>query len=148
MSRGRGFGSQCGISTGWTLHFFTFTCCKICIVCLKRPKINKKEAGVGPFKKTKRRQFFRHMLTTGNSTTEVVLDVGQWLWHSRQSSSFRCQSSKVEIQSSTIIYSTSLKRQKQRQNRAKINLIYFSLFLTVKSTQIIVLYNCWWLDLT
>ena len=28
---------------------------KICIVCLKRPKINKKEAGVGPFflKKTR-----------------------------------------------------------------------------------------------
>ena len=31
--------------TGWT--FFTY--CKNCNVCLKRPKINKKEAGVGPF---------------------------------------------------------------------------------------------------
>ena len=31
--------------TGWT--FFTY--CKNCNVCLKRPKINEKEAGVGPF---------------------------------------------------------------------------------------------------
>ena len=31
-------------------HFFTLICCKNCInVCLKRPKINEKEAGVGPF---------------------------------------------------------------------------------------------------
>ena len=37
--------------TGW--KNFTFICCKNCNdVCLKRPKINKKEAGVGPFKKT------------------------------------------------------------------------------------------------
>ena len=35
--------------TGWT--FLTFICCKNCKVCLKRPKINEKEAGVGPFKK-------------------------------------------------------------------------------------------------
>ena len=33
--------------TGWTK--FTFICCKNCNdVCLKRPKINEKEAGVGP----------------------------------------------------------------------------------------------------
>ena len=33
--------------TGWTFgHFFTLICCKICIVCLKRPKISEKEAGV------------------------------------------------------------------------------------------------------
>ena len=39
-------------NTGWTFgHFFTLICCKNCIVCLKRPKINEKEAGVGPFKK-------------------------------------------------------------------------------------------------
>ena len=37
--------------TGWT--FFALICCKNCIVCLKRPKINEKEAGVGPFKKNK-----------------------------------------------------------------------------------------------
>ena len=37
--------------TGWTWHFFTLICCKNCIVCLKRLKINETEAGVGPFKK-------------------------------------------------------------------------------------------------
>ena len=48
-SKGRGFESQRRILDG---HFFTLICCKNCIVCLKRPKINKKEAGVGPiFKK-------------------------------------------------------------------------------------------------
>ena len=31
------------------LTFFTFICCKNCNVCLKRPKINEKEAGVCPF---------------------------------------------------------------------------------------------------
>ena len=30
--------------TGWWWHFFTLICCKNCIVCLKRPKINKKRA--------------------------------------------------------------------------------------------------------
>jgi len=33
------------------ITFFTFIYCKNCIVCLKRPKINEKEAGVGPFLK-------------------------------------------------------------------------------------------------
>ena len=33
------------------MTFFTLICCKNCIVCLKRPKINKKEAGIGSFKK-------------------------------------------------------------------------------------------------
>ena len=34
--------------TGWTLrHCFTFICCKNWNVCLKRPKINENEAGVG-----------------------------------------------------------------------------------------------------
>ena len=37
--------------TGRTLYFFSVISCKICIVCLKRPKINLKEAGVGPFEK-------------------------------------------------------------------------------------------------
>ena len=36
--------------TRWTFgHLFTLSCCKNCIFCLKRPKINKKEAWVGPF---------------------------------------------------------------------------------------------------
>ena len=33
------------------LGIFTLICCKNCFVCLKRPEINEKEAGVGPFKK-------------------------------------------------------------------------------------------------
>ena len=32
-------------------HFFTLISCKKLLVCLKRPKINEKEAGVGPFLK-------------------------------------------------------------------------------------------------
>ena len=46
-SRSRGF-------VNWMdMIFLRLICCKKCIVCLKRPKINEKEAGVGPFfKKT------------------------------------------------------------------------------------------------
>ena len=44
--RGRGFESWRHILDG---HFVTLICCKNCIVCLKRPKINEKEAGVSPF---------------------------------------------------------------------------------------------------
>ena len=40
-SKGRGFESQHRILDG---NFFTLICCKNCIVCLKRPKINEKEA--------------------------------------------------------------------------------------------------------
>ena len=48
--RGRGFESQCHILDG---HFFALICCKNCIFCLKKTKINEKEAGVAPFfKKT------------------------------------------------------------------------------------------------
>ena len=32
--------------------FFTLICCKNCMVCKKRLKINEKEAGVGPLKKS------------------------------------------------------------------------------------------------
>ena len=35
--------------TGWTWHFFTLICCKKIIVCLKRPKINKKRPGCAHF---------------------------------------------------------------------------------------------------
>ena len=45
-SRGHGFKSQHCILDG---HFFTLICCKNCTVCLKRLKVNEKEAGVGPF---------------------------------------------------------------------------------------------------
>ena len=49
-SKGRGFESQCHILDGHDIfsHWFVV---KNCIVCLKRPKINEKEAGIGPFKK-------------------------------------------------------------------------------------------------
>ena len=45
-SKGRGFESWHHILDG---YFFTYYCFKNCNVCLKRPKINEKEAGVGPF---------------------------------------------------------------------------------------------------
>ena len=46
-SEGCGFESRHCILDG---HFFTYTCRKNCnAVCLKRPKINEKQAGVGPF---------------------------------------------------------------------------------------------------
>ena len=44
--------------TGWRCHFGTLICCKNCNdVCLKRPKINEKEAGVSPFLKTFKNSF-------------------------------------------------------------------------------------------
>ena len=46
--KGRGFESQHHILDG---YFFTLIFCKNCIFSLKLPKINEKEAGVGPFKK-------------------------------------------------------------------------------------------------
>ena len=39
--------------------FFKFICCKNCSVCLKRPKINEKEAGVGTFKKIAQEFFLK-----------------------------------------------------------------------------------------
>ena len=44
--KGRGFDSRHHILDE---HFFTYICCRNYGVCLKRPKINEKEAGVGPF---------------------------------------------------------------------------------------------------
>ena len=53
----RGFESRHRILDG---HFFTYYCCKNCNVCLKRPKINEKEAGIGPLflKKNKQESCF------------------------------------------------------------------------------------------
>ena len=45
-SKGCEFESQHHLLDG---HFFTYICCKNCNVCLKRLKINEKEAEVGPF---------------------------------------------------------------------------------------------------
>ena len=42
-------GSNPGAVYWMDMTFFKFICCKNCIVCLKRPKINANEAGVGPF---------------------------------------------------------------------------------------------------
>ena len=46
--KGCWFKSQHCILDG---HFFTLICCKNRNVCLRRPKINEKEAGDGPFLK-------------------------------------------------------------------------------------------------
>ena len=51
LSEGYGFKSQHHILDGHDI--FTMICCKNCIVCLKRPKTNEKEAGIGPFFKIK-----------------------------------------------------------------------------------------------
>ena len=45
-SEGHGFESRHRIMDGHFSHIFVV---KICNICLKRPKINEKEAGVGPF---------------------------------------------------------------------------------------------------
>ena len=45
-SEGCGFESRLHILDGHFSHIFVV---KICNVCLKRPKINEKGAGVGPF---------------------------------------------------------------------------------------------------
>ena len=47
--RGRGFELQHHILDGD--DFFTLICCKKCIVCLKRPKINETEDRAGQFLK-------------------------------------------------------------------------------------------------
>ena len=51
-SEGRGFKTRHCIVDGHFSHIFVV---KICNVCLKRPKINEKEARVGPFLENKLR---------------------------------------------------------------------------------------------
>ena len=41
-------GSNPGTVYWMDMTFFTLICCKKCIDCLKRPKINEQEAGIGP----------------------------------------------------------------------------------------------------
>ena len=63
--KGSGFESRHRILDG---HFFTYICCKNCNdVCLKRRKINEKEAGVGPyfFKKTLSKPAFELQVNKG-----------------------------------------------------------------------------------
>ena len=49
LGRPKVVGSNPSDTYWMDMTFFTLICFKNCIVCLKRPKINKKEAGVGPF---------------------------------------------------------------------------------------------------
>ena len=53
--KGHGFKSQHIILDE---HYFASICCKNWVVCLKRLKINEKEARVGPFFKIKFRNFY------------------------------------------------------------------------------------------
>ena len=62
--RGREFESRCRILDGFDI-FFTFICSKNCNVCFKRPKINEKEAGFGPFYK----RFIIEQYFTAKGTT-------------------------------------------------------------------------------
>ena len=66
-----GFESWCCILDE---HFFPLICCKNCIVCLKRPKINEKEDGFDPFRK----HFFYEM-ETNVPTTRSPAHVYSWL---------------------------------------------------------------------
>ena len=52
--------------TGWTRHFFTLICCKKCILCLKRPKINENEAGLAHLKK------YLHFITLSPSCDQFM----------------------------------------------------------------------------
>ena len=67
-SEGRGFESRHRILDG---HFFTYNCCKNCNVCLKRPKINEREAGVGPF--LKRLYLCRMVAMTRHKSNEMFI---------------------------------------------------------------------------
>ena len=57
--RGHGFKSQCRILDA-------LICWKNCIVCLKRLKINVKEAGVGPLSMEELRILLRFTIKTGS----------------------------------------------------------------------------------
>ena len=59
----------CGFDSWYRIldvHFFTYICCNNCNVCLKRPKINEKEAVVGPFffKKQYQMSILNHNIQT------------------------------------------------------------------------------------
>ena len=47
----RSEGCEFEFRARYWMDFFTIICCKICITCLKRQKINEKEAEDGPFLK-------------------------------------------------------------------------------------------------
>ena len=60
--------------TGWTWHFFILICCKNCIVCLKRPKINKKEAGLAHFLKNIEIEWSTAIACTSKNQTVLLFD--------------------------------------------------------------------------
>ena len=61
------------LCTIWT--FFTLICCENCIVCLKRPKINKKEAVVGSIKKNFVRELGRLWWTVERWESKAIKNV-------------------------------------------------------------------------
>ena len=73
-TKGCGFKSQCCILDG---HFSTLICCKNCNVCLKRPKINEKEAEVGPFKKRLKQFVFVKTILILNSLQTQHMSLGK-----------------------------------------------------------------------
>ena len=62
------------------MTFFKLICCKNCLVCLKRPKMNEKEAGVGPYflKKIRRLRlkkpclFFQFLKDSSSSSVLLI----------------------------------------------------------------------------
>ena len=81
--------------TGWT--FFTFICCKNCNhFCLKRPKINEKEAGVGPsFKRVPISKFIPHLNLGLNLLLQCLpLNIAQTRlqWEQQQKTFFEIKS--------------------------------------------------------
>ena len=76
------------------MTFFKLICCKNCLVCLKRPKMNEKEAGVGPYflKKIRRLRlkkpclFFQFLKDSSSSSVllifilnKVILAATNWV---------------------------------------------------------------------
>ena len=60
--KGREFESPHRIPTGWTFFQLSF-CCKVCNVCLKKTKINEKEAVVGPCFEKRRKELVQQFLS-------------------------------------------------------------------------------------
>ena len=60
--------------TGWT--FFTLICCKICIVCTKRPNVNRKEAEDCPFFKVGDRT--NHLSLFRGDQQKQLVTISDW----------------------------------------------------------------------
>ena len=65
-------GSNPGVVYWMVMTFLTLICCKNCIVSLKRPKINEKEAGVDPFLRVMtHKSFFERENKVSSKKTEL-----------------------------------------------------------------------------